>query len=75
MCHRSLLFDLVGGGAPHVAGVELSLAAVPQVHGCLGDTEQYHRGAGAQAAAVTRYLQQVALHRDLTAHTVQPPVI
>jgi hypothetical protein len=55
--------------------VERSLAAVPQVHGCLGDTEQYHRGAGAQAAAVTRYLQQVALHRDLTAHTVQPPVI
>lgn len=72
-CH-SLFFDLVGSGACHVPCVCLRLAAVPQVDESLAYTEQYHGDSGAQAAAVTGYLQQVALHLHLSPHAIQTPV-
>lgn len=48
---------------------------MPQVDEGLADTQQHHRDPGAQAAAVTGHLQQVALHLHLPTHTVQTPVI
>lgn len=53
----------------------LRLAAMPQVDESLTDVEQNHRDSGAQAAAVTGHLQEVALHLHLPSHTVQTPVI
>ena len=70
----SLFFDLERGRVAHAAGVQLRLAAVPQVDDGLVDVEQDHGGSGAQAAAVTRHLQQVALHRHLATHAVQTPL-
>lgn len=62
------------GRVSHAASVQLRLAAVPQVDDGLVDVEQDHGGSGAQAAAVARHLQQVALHRHLAPHTVQTPL-
>lgn len=72
---HSLFFDFVGGGVCHLPCVWLRLAAVPQVDKGLANAQQHHRDPGAQAAAVTGHLQQVALHLHLPSHTVQTPVI
>ena len=72
---HSLLFDFVSSGACHLSSVCLRLAAMPQVDEGLADAQQHHRDPGAQAAAVTGHLQQVALHLHLPPHTVQTPVI
>lgn len=55
--------------------MQLRLAAVPQVDDGLVDVEQDHGGSGAQTAAVTRHLEQVALHGNLAPHAVQTPLI
>ncbi len=72
---HSLFFDFAGGGVCHLPCVCLRLAAMPQVDEGLADAQQHHRDPGAQAAAVTGHLQQVALHLHLAPYTVQTPVI
>lgn len=76
LCPRehSLLLDLQSGRVSDAASVQLRLAAVPQVDDGLVDVQQDHGGSGAKAAAVTGHLQQVALHRHFTTHTVQTPL-
>lgn len=48
---------------------------MPQVDAGLADTQQKQGNSGAQTAAVTGHLQQMALHLHLSPHTVQAPVI
>lgn len=71
----SLFFNLESRRVPHAAGLQLCLAAVPQVNHRLVDVEQDHGGSGAQAAAMTRNLQQMALYWNLTPDNVQTPLI
>lgn len=71
---HSLLLYLKSGRVSNTAGVKLRFAAVPQVDDGLVDVEQDHGGSRAKAAAVTSHLQQVALHRHFTTHTVKTPL-
>lgn len=72
---HSLFFEFVGGGARHLLSVLLRFAPVPQVDESLAAVQQHHGDSGAQTAAVTDHLQQMALHRHLPSHAVQTPVI
>lgn len=72
---HSLLFEPVGGDTRHLPRVRLGFAAMPQVDEGLADSQQHHGNSGAQTAAMTGHLQQVALHLHLPSNAVKTPVI